>query len=465
MLQVGRPARVWHRRLATRLEAAGHRVSLRLCDARPLPFAARATLAAERRLYGRRCAALARADSWAATRADAPGDLCLHLAGPVPPEPALDLAFDGRAGDAAMLEALLGGRAPRVTARVDDICYAAGLPAIETPWRLHRTLDAVLERLETLLVQAVDAYVAERPAASMPSAPLTPRRAGPVLWRGIQHKLTRRFGLARGRPDHWCIVVRATNPEPLGSGCIIPDDGARFYADPFVWRRDGRTCVFFEDFPYASRKGVIGVVDLDAFGAPGAPRTVLEQPVHLSYPFLWEEGGAIYMMPEMSVARRLQLFRADPFPDRWVEDRILIEGAALSDATIVRHEGRYWIFATIAAEGDSTWDQLALYHAPTLFGPWTAHPGNPVLIDAGAARPAGAMWHETGHLMRVAQDCRAGYGTGLAVCRVDRLDEASFAQTVVRRVEPPQRCAAAGIHTWNRFGGLEVVDLRVAHER
>ena len=69
------------------------------------------------------------------------------------------------------------------------------------------------------------------------------------------------------------------------------------------------------------------------------------------------------------------------------------------------------------------------------------------------------MWHDGDTLMRVAQDCREGYGRGLAICRVDRLDRYGFAQTVVARLGAPPGSGAFGAHTLNRGGGLEVVDL------
>ena len=131
----------------------------------------------------------------------------------------------------------------------------------------------------------------------------------------------------------------------------------------------------------------------------------------------------------------------------------------VADATPILHEGVWWIFASLNDDGGSSWDQLALYHAPDLLGPWTPHHANPVLIDAGAARPAGAMWHDGRTLMRVAQDCRDGYGRGLAICRVDRLDEDGFAQTVVARLGAPPGSAAFGAHTLNSGGWIEVIDL------
>ena len=196
----------------------------------------------------------------------------------------------------------------------------------------------------------------------------------------------------------------------------------------------------------------------------GEARVVLEEAFHLSYPVILRHGGANYMLPEMSAATRVQLYRADPFPDRWRPDAVLLEGCRLADATPILHEGRWWLFATANDDGGSSWDQLHLFHAPDLLGPWRPHVGNPVLIDAGAARPAGHMWHEDGVLMRPAQDCRRGYGDGLAICRIDRLDEGGYRQTVVRRIEaPPGVGGATGIHTLNRAAGWEVVDLKVPH--
>lgn len=81
-----------------------------------------------------------------------------------------------------------------------------------------------------------------------------------------------------------------------------------------------------------------------------------------------------------------------------------------------------------------------------------------MLVDAGAARPAGMMFLQAGALVRPAQDCRTGYGAGLAFCAVERLDTEGYAQRVVRRFAPLPAWRAHGLHTYNTAGGLEVVD-------
>ena len=75
------------------------------------------------------------------------------------------------------------------------------------------------------------------------------------------------------------------------------------------------------------------------------------------------------MIPESSANRRVSLYRADPFPQRWVKEADLLTGIEASDATIVRHGGRYWMFAAVRDGGGAYSDVLCLFSAPRLVGP------------------------------------------------------------------------------------------------
>ncbi len=456
-LQVGTPARGWHLRLAARIEAEGHRVVVRQVASRPAPGAT-LVLGAERRLYA---GAVEGTDPVTLPRAAASGacDVLIVVEGEGTDE-FLELLFDEGVGEAALVGALLGGRAPLVRVRGAQGVLAAGLPAVEDRHVLGRALSQVLVRTEDIIVQALRRTAGGAAAPTLPTTRALVRTPSPLgfLARGVAAKLARRFGRTGGRPDHWRVAYRALDTGAAFT--VLPDEGERFYADPFPFEWGGRRVLFFEDYAYRTGKGVIGCVEIDGAGRASPPRTVLEQPFHLSYPFVFSDGGALFMLPEMGAARRVQLFRAASFPDRWVPDRVLLDEVVAADATLVRHGGRWWLFATLAGDGGSSWDKLCLFHAPALAGPWVPHAGNPVSIDAGAARPAGAMWHEGGVLMRVAQDCRRGYGDAVAVCRVDRLDPAGFDQTVVARLTAPAGLAADGTHTRNRAAGFEAIDLR-----
>src|SRR5690606_30656375 len=90
-----------------------------------------------------------------------------------------------------------------------------------------------------------------------------------------------------------------------------------FYADPFPLFRDGRDYIFLEDLDHRTDKGIISVVEFDGNGKPGPAKPVLEEDCHLSYPFLIERDGEVFMIPETSARREIAIYRASEFPFRW----------------------------------------------------------------------------------------------------------------------------------------------------
>ena len=76
---------------------------------------------------------------------------------------------------------------------------------------------------------------------------------------------------------------------------IPPKD--RYWADPFVIRRGDRYYVFVEEKLYGTGLGRIACLTLDAQGMLSSQQVVLERPYHLSYPFIFERGDGLYMIP------------------------------------------------------------------------------------------------------------------------------------------------------------------------
>src|SRR5262249_24351028 len=76
----------------------------------------------------------------------------------------------------------------------------------------------------------------------------------------------------------------------------------KFCADPFAVARGDNLYVLFEEFDYRSCKGVICATRVSSRGRVERPQTVLELPVHLSYPYLFEHDGEIYCIPEAAEA-------------------------------------------------------------------------------------------------------------------------------------------------------------------
>jgi hypothetical protein len=468
-----RPARRWQANLAAALRRDGHSVATRYeAPAAPRYRGVELLLELERLAYRTQPLAFAREDI--PDEAARGSDITIDLR----EQPRADGAattlvplFDGAPGEGALIAALLAQRAPEITVvrwGAEPQIVARGMPALENRSILAHGLEQVLARSADLLRQCVNRIARgegiEGPRISTVFARRPPAAA--FAAKGIAAKIARRLTQLAVHPEHWTIAFRRLRDDaviergawPNADWTRVPDDGKRYFADPFPFTDNGRTYVLCEEYPYATRKGIISLFEIVDGGATN-PRPILERPYHLSYPFMFRRGADIYMIPETSSVGRIELYRADPFPDRWIFERVLVEDVIASDATLVTWQGRDWLFASIADDGASTWDALGLFHADDLFGQWQPHPLNPVLIDAGSARPGGAMVVQDGRFCRVAQDCRVIYGGGLVLADVERLDPENYVQTVRALLAPPPGTRAIGVHTLNTANGIELIDL------
>jgi hypothetical protein len=465
----------WHRRLVEDLRRDGHVVDVELRDEAPrAPSALAWVEQLERLVYQRgrpsECDPIA-AGEWSAGAAALP-DIVFDLTGAAePPADAIAPHYDGVPGDAARDAALLSGLAPALALaqrRDGELhVFAEALPAIERRPLLSQGRVAVAQRLGML----IRGLAAERPPAAARRLAARPVGAGPAfgyLARALATTARGRLLRLLAREGHWRIGWRSLAGHPPVSETLawptgkpwrwLRDDGRRYFADPFPFRFGGKTHVFCEEYPYATGKGIISVFTLGDDGRASAPRPVLERPYHLSYPFVFEHAGQIWMMPESSANQTLELYRADPFPDRWALDRTLLGGLSISDATAFECEGRWWMLGATQEPDTSSWDCLSLFSGASAIGPWTPSGRGPVLIDASCARPAGRVVSRSGAPWRPAQDCTRGYGSGLALCRIDGVGDGAFRQSVGARLGPPAGSPSEGVHTLNADGAFELID-------
>ncbi len=231
----------------------------------------------------------------------------------------------------------------------------------------------------------------------------------------------------------------------------LPPPPRGWLADP-VGVRDG--VVLVEAFDPTDWRGCLARTRLEP-GAAVVP--VVRAPHHLSWPFLVAEGGEIFLLPEASAAGCIRLYRAAPFPDRFEPDAVLVEDFAGVDPTVVRHDGRWYLFATDRADQDEA--RLHLFVAEALRGPWRRHPMSPVVDDLGSARPAGPLFEDRGRLFRPAQDCTRTYGGAVVINRIEALTPELFREVPVARLDPdPSGPCPDGLHSLVAAGQRTIVD-------
>ena len=248
---------------------------------------------------------------------------------------------------------------------------------------------------------------------------------------------------------------------------IVPPQD-RYWADPFPVFHDGRYWVFIEEYLLDAAKGHISVLAMNRDGKYETPRRVLERPYHLSYPYIFSYEGVWYMIPETKQNRSVELYECVSFPDQWKLRRVLIEDIEAVDATLFRHQDRWWIFANIAENKgvSSTWDELFVFHSDNpVDGTWKPHARNPVVSDVRRARPAGRLFAHDGVIYRPGQDSSRCYGYGIRLHELLTLTEEEYQEREVCFIEPRWAPDLIGVHTLNFAQGISVADALIRRPR
>ncbi|HLX24510.1 MAG TPA: hypothetical protein VKR38_14280 [Usitatibacter sp.] len=282
-------------------------------------------------------------------------------------------------------------------------------------------------------------------------------------------RVARRAGQKALAVEQWSLAFRFTPIEPwtgmLDGFFRLEPPPDRFWADPFPVQRGGKNYIFFEELPFGAGKAHISVVEVDRAGRASPPVRVLERDYHLSYPFLVEDRGDLYMIPETAQNGSVEIYRCVEFPHKWRRERALLEGIRAADATVHREGGRWWMFVNCAPEAFEIHDELHLFSSESLLGDWRPHRRNPVKSDVRSARPAGQLFRRGGKLYRPSQICAPLYGSGIAINHVTRLDSADFSEETERRIVPATGSPILGLHTINRSGDLSVMDAFARRRR
>jgi hypothetical protein len=228
----------------------------------------------------------------------------------------------------------------------------------------------------------------------------------------------------------------------------------QFWADPFTLMVDGKVHVLLEVYDWRTGHGWIGSVTLPK---GNLPEKVIDMGTHLSYPYIFEDEGRIYCVPETSEAGALHLFEAIQVPTSWKHVGTLLDQFAAVDATIFRYDSKWWLFCTDKATDPDAC--LHAWYADDPRGPWVQHPKNPLKCDPRTARPAGRPFMIDGVLYRPAQDCSRTYGGAVMLNRVKKLTTSEFEEEVASYLSAdPLGDYPLGLHTICSTGGITVID-------
>ncbi len=268
--------------------------------------------------------------------------------------------------------------------------------------------------------------------------------------------------------EQWNIAVAEVGYEKFLAGGIdnvklnwlFKERKDGFCADPFIIEDGNRTFVFFEEFDYESEKGVISCSEITKVNSKiiaSKPVTILEEPHHLSYPFVFQKDSEWFMVPESSAIEEIIVYRAIDFPYHWEKRKVLIEHLPALDSTIIEQNGLMWLFCTRIDKGENS--ALCAYYSDSLFGKWKPHLQNPIKTDLSAARPAGKMFVLNEKLYRPSQNSIGTYGKSITLNKITKLTSDAFEEIKIGEIKPQTLSSyKQGIHTFNFSRKYVVID-------
>lgn len=266
--------------------------------------------------------------------------------------------------------------------------------------------------------------------------------------------------IRKGGVEAWSIgLYRGTSPltlqpaegvrNPIITARDVTDMSARFVADPFLMKRDATWYLFFEVMNRETEQGDLSVATSTDLKTWKYERKILDEPFHLSYPYVFQEAGQYYMIPEAGQSYAIRLYRAKNFPFEWEYQQPLIEGQWV-DSSIIKYNDHWYLFTTNSRERDTT----RLFHAAALTGPWTEHPKSPVVKGSRAyARSAGRVIYDGTRILRFAQDNEGDYGTKVWAFEIRGLTPETFEH--VKAVEDPVLTGSNGDWQTERMHQLD----------
>jgi hypothetical protein len=230
---------------------------------------------------------------------------------------------------------------------------------------------------------------------------------------------------------------------PVLTAGDVSDREAIFVADPFMVREDSLWYMFFEVLDKKSYQGKIALATSQDGLHWTYKQTVLDEPYHLSYPYVFKWQDCYYMLPDCQGSDSIRLYKAVRFPEQWEFVAALAQGN-FADASILQYRDRWWMFVSNPESS-----RLRLFYADHLAGPWSEHPQSPVIEqNAHISRPAGRVLVLDGRVLRYAQDDNPAYGIEVHAFEITELSttryqEREFSQRAVVK--------ATGVG-WNAHG-------------
>ncbi len=238
------------------------------------------------------------------------------------------------------------------------------------------------------------------------------------------------------KKNKWFIAIKPRGKDifDLSGLKVIEPEKDTYHADPFLFRG----LIFFEYYNY--EKGVIACMNKSG----NSMKIVLKRDYHLSFPFIIEDQGEIYMIPECS--RGIEIYRCVDFPEKWEFVEVLMWGS-FADTTIFKQGKEFFMFST---EGDNC---LRIFRSRSILGTWDLIFAQDIMNSRGA----GNIFRLGDKLIRPTQGGEEGYGHKILFKEI----KIPYREEIIKEINPDWFPVLTGTHTFNFDETHVVIDGRI----
>lgn len=255
----------------------------------------------------------------------------------------------------------------------------------------------------------------------------------------------------------WSVAIKHKNEKSFQ---VKQENNKEYWlADPFVFKYENKYFLFCEAYMRKINKGVIRVFKINDDLSLEDLGNVIEQEYHMSYPHVFNTKNGIYMIPETSGNRTIELYKCIEFPLKWKLEKILVKDIYAVDSNYFSYANKSFL-VTYIYENEKTY--LEIYSVDER---WNMRLLQKKEYKENTGRGAGNFIINKDSIIRPTQNQKNKYGESIYLkkCTIDQEDvynEEVVSEICIDKICIDGKNEYKRIHTYNTIDNIEVVDVR-----
>jgi len=233
-----------------------------------------------------------------------------------------------------------------------------------------------------------------------------------------------------------------------------------YLADPFTISNSSKNYCFVEEYSFKTSKGCISVYEINPTKAVHLGYAI-EEPFHMSFPYLFTFEGKTYMLPETSANNDIRIYESVEFPLKWRLKKILMKDIFAVDSMILFHDNLWWLLTNINPDNgtDACSDFCIFYSNHPFSDTWHEHKLNPLIVDSELARNGGLLFDKDS-IFRVSQKQKFDqYGGEFQISRINVMNEDEYSESIEHSFEPIKILQSKAAHHFHSNGKITAFDF------